>query len=134
MKRLAVPLLFVLFCLGCSSTSTVTSEQLKYTQWQLSKVNGLSLDVSQSASMRFIEAMQINGFAGCNKFFGEAVLTDDDSIVVYKLGMTRKSCGEKADELERSLLTALREGAAIKLEGEQLTLQGTHRFTFIAKN
>ena len=133
MKLVALPLLLVLFCMGCSSTGTVTSEQLKYTQWQLSKVNGLAIPVSQKASIRFIEAMQVNGFAGCNKFFGEGALSED-TLTVNKLGMTRKSCGEQVNELELQLLSALKEGAAITLTGEKLTLQGEHHFTFIAKN
>ncbi|WP_284438293.1 META domain-containing protein [Pseudoalteromonas arabiensis] len=111
----------------------MSSEHLKYTQWQLSKINGLSIPVSQSASMRFIEAMQINGFAGCNKFFGEGQLVED-TLKVNKLGMTRKSCGEKVDELEQKLLMTLKQGAAISLNDEKLVLQGEHHFTFIVKN
>ncbi|WP_273008215.1 META domain-containing protein [Pseudoalteromonas lipolytica] len=130
MKLVALPILFVLFCMGCSSTGKVTSEQLKYTQWQLSKVNGLAISVSQKASMRFIEAMQVNGFAGCNKFFGEGQLVED-TLTVKKLGMTRKSCGDQLDELENKLLSTLKQGAVISLNGEQLTLQGAHHFTFI---
>ncbi len=133
MKLVALPILFVLFCVGCSSTGSVSSEHLKYTQWQLSKINGLSIPASQSASMRFIEAMQINGFAGCNKFFGEGQLVED-TLKVNKLGMTRKSCGEKVDELEKKLLMTLKQGAAISLNDEQLVLQGEHHFTFIVKN
>ncbi len=133
MKLVALPLLLLLFCMGCSSTGTVTSEQLKYTQWQLSKVDGLAIPVSQTASMRFIEAMQVNGFAGCNKFFGEGVLSEGN-LTINKLGMTRKSCGQQVDELEQQLLKTLKQGAAISLTGEQLILQGLHHFTFIAKN
>jgi heat shock protein HslJ len=48
--------------------------------------------------------------------------------------MTRKSCGEQVDALEQQLLSTLKEGAAITLTAEQLTLQGEHHFTFIAKN
>ena len=96
-------------------------------------MNGLAIPVSQTASLRFIEAMQVNGFAGCNKFFGEGALSED-TLTVNKLGMTRKSCGEQVDALEQQLLSTLKEGAAISLTGDQLTLQGEHHFTFIAKN
>ena len=66
-------------------------------------------------------------------FFGEGAL-NEDMLTVNKLGMTRKSCGEQIDDLEQQLLSTLKEGAAINLNGEQLTLQGEHHFTFIAKN
>ncbi|WP_404342382.1 META domain-containing protein [Pseudoalteromonas mariniglutinosa] len=132
MKLVALPLFFALFCMGCSSTGKVTSEHLKYTQWQLSKVNGLAIPVSYRASMQFIEALQINGFAGCNKFFGEGDL-EDSQLTVNKLGMTRKSCGNELDGFEQQLLNTLMQGAAVELKGEQLLLKGVDNFTFIAR-
>lgn len=74
MKLAAIPMLIIGLCVGCTSTGTVTTEQLKYTQWQLSKVDGLAIPASYNASMSFIEALQVNGFAGCNKFLAKANL------------------------------------------------------------
>lgn len=132
MKLAALPMLLIGLCIGCTATGTVTTEQLKYTQWQLSKVDGLAVPASYSASMSFIEALQVNGFAGCNKFFGEGELKDS-SISVNKLGMTRKSCGADVDELEQQFLQALREGATLTMQGSQLVMKGDQTFLFIAK-
>lgn len=133
MKLVSLAIMVCLFCVGCSSTGTVNSEQLKYTQWQLAKVDGLSVPASYRASMSFIEAMQVNGFAGCNKFFGEGELTDS-MLTVSKLGKTRKSCGEQIDSFEQQLLDTLQQGALLKLEGETLQINGESTLTFIAKN
>ncbi|MEM7390601.1 MAG: heat-shock protein, partial [Pseudomonadota bacterium] len=56
MKLAAIPMLVIGLCVGCASTGTVTTEQLKYTQWQLSKVDDLAIPASFKASMSFIEA------------------------------------------------------------------------------
>ena len=132
MKLAAIPMLIVGLCVGCASTGTVTSEQLKYTQWQLSRVNGLVIPPSFNASVSFIEALQVNGFAGCNKFFGEGSL-EESNLTVSKLGMTRKSCGEDLDEFEQQLLQALKQGAELKMQDQQLVMQGEQTFVFIPK-
>lgn len=130
MKLAAIPMFIIALCLGCSSTGTVTSEQLKYTKWQLSRVDGLAIPVSHSANLSFIEALQVNGFAGCNKFFGEGDLTNNQ-LTVNKLGMTRKSCGEDLDEFEQQLLDTLKQGAPLQMQGQQLVLHGQKTFAFI---
>ncbi|KDC48556.1 META domain-containing protein [Pseudoalteromonas sp. SCSIO 43210] len=125
-------MLIIGLCVGCASTGTVTSEQLKYTQWQLSRVDGLAIPPSFNASMSFIEALQVNGFAGCNKFFGEGSL-EESNLTVSKLGMTRKSCGKEIDEFEQQLLQALNQGAELKMQDQQLVMQGEQTFVFIPK-
>ena len=130
MKLVALPLLFALFCVGCTTTGTVTSEQLKYTQWQLSKVNGLAIPVSQTASIRFIEAMQVNGFAGCNRFFGEGEIVEGQ-LKVKNLGMTRKYCGEEIAQVESQLINQLQIGVLLEVNANKLTLKGKPQFSFI---
>lgn len=130
MKLAAIPMLVIGLCVGCSSTGTVTSEQLKYTKWQLSRVDGLAIPASYSASLSFIEALQVNGFAGCNKFFGEGQL-DDNHLTVNKLGMTRKSCGDELDEFEQQFLNALKQGVPLQMQDQQLVLNGEQTFAFI---
>lgn len=132
MKLVAVSMLVIGLCVGCVSKTTVSNEQLKYTQWQLSRVDGLTLAPSFSASMSFIDALQVNGFAGCNKFFGEGQL-EDNQLSISKLGMTRKSCGAELDVFERQLLQTLKQGAMIKIEQQQLIMQGKHTYLFIPK-
>lgn len=132
MKLVAISMLVIGLCVGCVSTGTVTNEQLKHTQWQLSRVDGLAISPSFSASMSFIDALQVNGFAGCNKFFGEGQL-EDNQLSVSRLGMTRKSCGQELDAFEQQLLQTLKQGAMIQIQSQQLVMQGKHTYLFIAK-
>lgn len=47
--------------------------------------------------------------------------------------MTRKSCGEELDEFEQQLLEALKQGAELKMQDQQLVMQGEQTFVFIPK-
>jgi len=132
MKLAAIPMLLIGLCVGCASTGTVTSEQLKYTQWQLSTIDDLALEEQYTASVSFIEALQVNGFAGCNRFFGEGEL-NESSLSVQKVGMTRKSCGEKTDQFEQQFLKTLKQGATLSMQGQKLVMQGQQKFVFVAK-
>jgi len=132
MKLAAIPMLIIGLCVGCASTGTVTSEQLKYTQWQLSTIDDLALEEQYTASVSFIEALQVNGFAGCNRFFGEGEL-NESSLSVQKVGMTRKSCGEKTDQFEQQFLKTLKQGATLSMQGQKLVMQGQQKFVFVAK-
>jgi len=132
MKLAAIPMLIIGLCVGCTSTVNVTSTQLKHTQWQLSRVDDLAISPSLSASIRFIEALQVNGFAGCNRFFGEGKI-ENNTLTVSKLGMTRKLCGAKVDEFEQQLLKAFKQGVDLKIKGQQLVMQGEKKFVFISK-
>lgn len=130
MKLAAIPILLVGLSLGCSSTGTVNSEQLKYTQWKLSQVDGQVIPSSYSASLSFIDALQVNGFAGCNKFFGEGALRNN-RLKVNKLGMTRKSCGEQLDQFELQLLNVLKNGVNVKVDSGKLIFNSEQSFVFI---
>jgi len=132
MKLAAIPMLVIGLCVGCASTGTVTSEQLKYTQWQLSTIDDVALKEQYTASVGFIEALQVNGFAGCNRFFGEGELKES-SLSVRKVGMTRKSCGEKTDKFEQQFLKTLKQGATLSMQGQKLVMQGEQKFVFVAK-
>lgn len=132
MKLVAIPMLIIGLCGGCASTGKVTNEQLKYTQWQLSKVDGLASKGAYNASISFIEALQVNGFAGCNKFFGEGKLSDS-RLTVKRLGMTRKSCSEEINNFEQQFLNALKHGAQLTLQGDKLVMQGKQKFVFVVK-
>lgn len=127
-----IPMLFIGLCMGCASTDSVNSEQLKYSQWQLEQVNGVMVPSTVEASMGFIEALQINGFAGCNKFFGEGVL-EQNRLTVNKLGKTRKQCSSELNTIEKQLLNTLKNGADVSMQNQKLVMQGEQELIFKEK-
>lgn len=123
---------------GCVSTGKVDTQALKYSSWQLRSINGQPLTQSQDASsesmqaidIRFIDALQVNGFAGCNRFFGEGEIVDGQ-LIVKNLGMTRKYCGEDVAKVESQLINQLQIGVLLEVEPNILTLKGKPEFTFV---
>ncbi|MEJ6475797.1 META domain-containing protein [Pseudoalteromonas piscicida] len=123
---------------GCVSTGKVDTNVLKYSAWQLQSINGQNvaqLNIESSVAsmpieLRFIDALQVNGFAGCNRFFGEGEVIEGQ-LKVKNLGMTRKYCGEEVAKVEAQLINQLQIGVALDLVANQLTLKGKPQFTFI---
>jgi heat shock protein HslJ len=116
------------FLAGCSSTNVVNSEQLKFTQWQLTHIDKKVI-VDSSVSLRFIEALQVNGFSGCNRFFGSGKI-EAGQLFVRNMGMTRKLCDEPVHKVERMLLNMLEIGVPAKIENDTLIFSGQPRLTF----
>lgn len=116
------------FLVGCSTTGNVSKEQLKYTQWQLTHI-GQKEVLDSKITLHFIDALQVNGFAGCNRFFGLGRV-DDGQLFVSDIGMTRKLCDEPANTTERMFLNMLEIGVPAKIENGTLILGGSSRLAF----
>ncbi|KAF7768923.1 heat shock protein HslJ [Pseudoalteromonas citrea] len=116
------------FLVGCVSTGSVSNTQLKYTQWQLTHI-GQEAIVDSSVSLRFIEALQVNGFTGCNRFFGLGEIADGQ-LFIRDMGMTRKLCDEPVNQVEQMLLNMLEIGVPAKIEQGVLILNGEPRLMF----
>ncbi|MBQ4850159.1 META domain-containing protein [Pseudoalteromonas sp. MMG012] len=116
------------FLVGCSSTGKVSNEQLKYTQWQLTHI-GKEVILDSAISLQFIEAMQVNGFTGCNRFFGAGRI-ESEQLFVSNIGMTRKFCEGSINETEQLLLNMLEIGVPTKIENGDLILNGQPRLKF----
>ncbi|CAM3666134.1 MULTISPECIES: META domain-containing protein [Pseudoalteromonas] len=123
---------------GCISTGKVDTEALKYSAWQLQSINGQNITQLQSDAglgekpidIRFIDALQVNGFAGCNRFFGEGEIVEGQ-LKVKNLGMTRKYCGEEIAQVESQLINQLQIGVLLEVNANKLTLKGKPQFSFI---
>ncbi|MBR8844866.1 META domain-containing protein [Pseudoalteromonas sp. JC3] len=123
---------------GCISTGKVDTEALKYSAWQLQSINGQHITQLQSDAglggkpidIRFIDALQVNGFAGCNRFFGEGEIVEGQ-LKVKNLGMTRKYCGEEIAQVESQLINQLQIGVLLEVNANKLTLKGKPQFSFI---
>ena len=123
---------------GCIQTGKVDTEALKYSAWQLQSINGQNITQLQSDAglgekpidIRFIDALQVNGFAGCNRFFGEGEIVEGQ-LKVKNLGMTRKYCGEEIAQVESQLINQLQIGVLLEVNANKLTLKGKPQFSFI---
>lgn len=129
-----ISILLCLMCvilMACSSTGKVTREQLKHSHWQLTQVDGRSVDDATAIEIEFLDALQVVGFAGCNRFFAEGNM-ESDVLKLAQLGMTRKSCGDALDTQEMQFLEMLEQGVTVTILNSKLHMQGQKTWQFKA--
>ena len=86
-------------------TDDIMTEDLTDKEWKLEymKVDGVQYGIEEKIpTILFSNDNKVNGFAGCNKYFGNYTL-DGRTINLDELGSTRMHC-EDAMELEQAFL------------------------------
>ncbi|WP_046004958.1 META domain-containing protein [Pseudoalteromonas rubra] len=126
-------ILLCLMCvlMACSSTGKVTREQLKHSHWQLAQVDGRLVTEALPIEIEFLDALQVVGFAGCNRFFAEGNMASE-TLKLSQLGMTRKSCGDVLDAREMQFLDMLQQGVTVTIQNNKLHLNGQQTWQFKA--
>ena len=123
----------ILFTSGCQMTKTIKESELKHHNFKLNTIDSKPVESIQVINIEFIEAMRVNGFAGCNRFFGQAML-EEGKFKIDKIGMTRKSCGNKINKIENDLIDTLSNWSEVTIIDQMLTLKGKHQLSFKMTN
>lgn len=123
-----------------AASAVIAAPTLTGAPWMLTRMDGTPVEVVLPPSVTFSPdavpspadgkasnppGMRLNGFAGCNSFFGAYALAQGGKIRVTLAGMTMMACDPLAMSLERNFTQAL--GAATQWEwgpGETLILKG----------
>ncbi len=63
----------------------------------------------------------VSGFAGCNRFTGEAAV-NGDKIEFRDIAATQKACDDEVSRIEKNVLDTLHGTATYQVDGQQLTL------------
>jgi len=118
-------LLLPLFAFKCSeSVSSGADELNSNTKWVLEKFGEESVvmpDGMETPYMSFdLNEKKLNGFGGCNNFFGNFFLKGDQ-LNISELGSTKKYC-ESTAAVEDRLMVTLRSANAYKVKDGVLTL------------
>lgn len=124
-----VYLLLSLFLLGACTAKNMTlatdDDVLVETYWMLISLEGEDLQGpidTKTAYIRFREdGNEVNGFTGCNKFFGKYEM-NGDSIRLSDLGSTKMAC--PAMEQENKLMGILARVDSYSISDYLLTLYG----------
>lgn len=97
---------------------------LEGTEWTL---NGIAQDdtvvstwIDSEITIKF-EDGQVNGYTGCNNFFGSYTL-EGETLSLGPLGMTKRACGEEVGKREMEYVLALEQVAGYRTELNTLTL------------
>ena len=119
-------------CNGNDMT-TVTAADLQHHNWELIQIDGQALTLSdkqKAPRLEIGENLQATGNAGCNNFFGQAQLKDNQ-FSIGAMGMTQKMCYGEVMDIEHTFSQVLDEWSTITLSKEYLELDnGTHKLTF----
>ncbi len=110
MKKISLFILVLALASSCAVQNRCAKgvDCLAGTEWTLQtlSLDGVAVDlVGDAPTLRFDANGEINGFTGCNRYFGAYQLTDE-SLVLDPKGSTKAFCQESM-EVEKAFLEAL---------------------------
>ncbi len=141
LKTLVTAISLPVLMTACASNGDVvkeiTAQDLQHHNWELVQVDGknIVLDENQKAARLEIgENLTANGNAGCNNFFGQAELKNNQ-LRIEKMGMTMKMCMEDQMKIENAMTQTLSNWSDITLTKDGLVLKNAdHELTFTLRD
>ncbi|MCX8886467.1 META domain-containing protein [Vibrio parahaemolyticus] len=130
---ISLPVLMTACASNGDDVKEITAQDLQHHNWELVQVDGknIVLDENQKAARLEIgENLTANGNAGCNNFFGQAELKNNQ-LRIEKMGMTMKMCMEEQMKIENAMTQTLSNWSHITLTKDGLVLKNAdHELTF----
>lgn len=88
---------FSLLMLSCNATKVNIQDKITERTWKLKSLNGKDVEINtnQEKDIYFVlksEDNRMNGFSGCNNFFGAYSLQDGNQITFSSIGATKMAC------------------------------------------
>ncbi|EJL6720626.1 META domain-containing protein [Vibrio alginolyticus] len=134
---ISLPVLMTACASNGDDVKEVTAQDLQHHNWELVQVDGknIVLDEHQKAARLEIgENLTANGNAGCNNFFGQAELKNNQ-LRIEKMGMTMKMCMEDQMKIENAMTQTLSNWSDITLTKDGLVLKSAdHELTFTLRD
>ncbi|WP_274015673.1 META domain-containing protein [Vibrio parahaemolyticus] len=134
---ISLPVLMTACASNGDDVKEITAQDLQHHNWELVQVDGknIVLDENQKAARLEIgENLTANGNAGCNNFFGQAELKNNQ-LRIDKMGMTMKMCMEDQMKIENAMTQTLSNWSDITLTKDGLLLKNAdHELTFTLRD
>ncbi|EJL6782363.1 META domain-containing protein [Vibrio alginolyticus] len=134
---ISLPVLMTACASNGDNVKEITAQDLQHHNWELVQVDGknIVLDEHQKAARLEIgENLTANGNAGCNNFFGQAELKNNQ-LRIEKMGMTMKMCMEDQMKIENAMTQTLSYWSDITLTTDGLVLKSAdHELTFTLRD
>ncbi|NOH26144.1 META domain-containing protein [Vibrio europaeus] len=136
-KTLLAAITLPLVVTACASNGDdvkqITAQDLQHHNWELVSIDGEAVvaDSRQNPPRLEIgERMTANGNAGCNNFFGQAELKDNQ-FRIEKMGMTMKMCVGDVMDVEQAFGQTLSDWSDMTLTQDTMVLKNdVHTLTF----
>lgn len=89
-------------------------------------LNGATINAERPLSISF-DGNRMNGYAGCNSFFGSYNASRDGVFGTGAIGATKMACMGERDQLERDYLERLAQAKSYAVNRDQLQLLDAQR-------
>ena len=129
---ISLPVLMTACASNGDNVKEITAQDLQHHNWQLVQIDGknIAAEERQAPRLEIGENLTANGNAGCNNFFGQAELKDNQ-LRIEKMGMTMKMCMEDQMKIEKVMSETLSDWSYITLTNEGLVLTNAdHELSF----
>ena len=129
---ISLPVLMTACASNGDNVKEITAQDLQHHNWQLVQIDGknIAAEERQAPRLEIGENLTANGNAGCNNFFGQAELKDNQ-LRIEKMGMTMKMCMEDQMKIEKVMSETLSDWSDITLTNEGLVVKNAdHELTF----
>ncbi|HHX8287742.1 TPA: META domain-containing protein [Vibrio diabolicus] len=130
---ISLPVLMTACASNGDNVKEITAQDLQHHNWELVQIDGKNIELKerqQAPRLEIGENLTANGNAGCNNFFGQAELKNNQ-LRIEKMGMTMKMCMDDQMKIEQAMSETLTEWSDITLTKERLMLKNDdHELTF----
>ncbi|EJG1723901.1 META domain-containing protein [Vibrio parahaemolyticus] len=134
---ISLPVLMTACASNGDDVKEITAQDLQHHNWELVQVDGKNIVLGENqkaARLEIGENLTANGNAGCNNFFGQAELKNNQ-LRIEKMGMTMKMCMEDQMKIENAMTQTLSNWSDITLTKDGLVLKNAdHELTFTLRD
>ncbi|MBS9992319.1 META domain-containing protein [Vibrio alginolyticus] len=134
---ISLPVLMTACASNGDDVKEITAQDLQHHNWELVQVDGKNIVLDEhpkAARLEIGENLTANGNAGCNNFFGQAELKNNQ-LRIEKMGMTMKMCMEDQMKIENAMTQTLSNWSDITLTKDGLVLKSAdHELTFTLRD
>ncbi|EIF8959604.1 heat-shock protein HslJ [Vibrio parahaemolyticus] len=134
---ISLPVLMTACASNGDDVKEITAQDLQHHNWELVQVDGKNIVLEENqkaARLEIGENLTANGNAGCNNFFGQAELKNNQ-LRIEKMGMTMKMCMEDQMKIENAMTQTLSNWSDITLTKDGLVLKNAdHELTFTLRD
>ncbi|WGV99269.1 META domain-containing protein [Vibrio sp. YMD68] len=141
LKTLVVAISVPVLLAACTNVSeegqVITPKDLQHHNWELVQIDGQDIvkdNDHRPVRLEVGENMTANGHAGCNNFFGQAEL-NENQFRIEKMGMTMKMCDDVSMNTEMVMSQVLTDWSNMTLTKDSLVLENdAHTLTFTLRD
>jgi heat shock protein HslJ len=114
-------LLSIISACSFDAKEPAPSITLANTSWILKTLNGKAVATDRLPTIQFDDT-RMNGYSGCNQFFGNYTSSNDGIFTTSAVGATKMACLDDKNALEQQFFTQLEKANKYSVTREQLHL------------